>query len=30
LEDYARPREMETWEREELLLDVFGEYGLLR
>jgi poly-gamma-glutamate synthesis protein (capsule biosynthesis protein) len=30
LEDYARPREMENWEREELLLDVFGEYGLLR
>jgi poly-gamma-glutamate capsule biosynthesis protein CapA/YwtB (metallophosphatase superfamily) len=30
LEDYARPREMEDWEREQLLLDVFGEYGLLR
>ncbi len=30
LEDYARPRQMEDWEREELLQDVFGEYGLLR
>ena len=30
LEDYARPREMVDWEREQLLLDVFGEYGLLR